>query len=82
LGLTIAADAGGKQGLHAECEGSRAAILHAWHVGFGNKAEQAQAVPLASFMAVKSQPVPQYGPSGCSDLLLCFQIIFSLPSVL
>lgn len=46
LVLIIAADAWcGKEGLCAECEGSRAAVL----VGFGNKGEHAQTVPLASF---------------------------------
>lgn len=46
-----------QEGLCAECEGSRAAILHVWHVGFGSKAEHTQVVPLASFMAVKSHSV-------------------------
>lgn len=46
LGLIIATDAWcGKEGLCAECEGSRAAVP----VDFGNEAEHAQTVPLASF---------------------------------
>lgn len=58
-GLIIAMDAWcGKEGLCAECEGSRAAVL----VGFGNKAEHAQTVSLASFKTVKFYLVLQEGP--------------------
>lgn len=41
LGLIIATDVGGKEGLCAEWEGSRAAIVRVWHKGVGNKAEHA-----------------------------------------
>lgn len=61
LGLIIAADTWcGKEGLCAECEGSRAAVL----VGFGNKAEHAQTVPLLSF---KTEILPCF-PVGPLDM--------------
>lgn len=60
LGLIIAADTWcGKEGLCAECEGSRAAVL----VGFGNKAEHAQTVPLS----FKTEILPCF-PVGPLDM--------------
>lgn len=78
LSLMIAADAWcGKEGLCAEYGGSGAAVL----VGFGNKAEHAQTVPLPSFRT-EILSCFAVGPLDVFPSALALPGFFFLPAVL